>query len=114
MPFRHNSRHRNHENRNKNRISEDKGELLENYCYTLFRDTPAVESIQFWRTQKGQEVDFVLGDLMGNHRAFEVKFSADSFDEKRYRYFNKSHSDISLSCLSATDVFELSLANLIE
>lgn len=42
-------------------VRVDKGQLIENVIFsTLFKNTPLLETIHFWRTKAGNEVDFVL------------------------------------------------------
>ncbi|MDZ7261601.1 MAG: DUF4143 domain-containing protein, partial [candidate division KSB1 bacterium] len=39
----------------------DKGRLIENYVFSnLYKNAPLLETIHFWRTKAGNEVDFIL------------------------------------------------------
>jgi len=45
---------------NKTFSDEVSGKLLENSVYTLFRKNIEAENINFWRTQDGKEIDFII------------------------------------------------------
>lgn len=84
----------------------DRGELLENYTYLCLRRFAEAEQIKYWRTQKGQEVDFVMQRNDGSSVAFEVKYNESSFRESKYAYFKKCYPEIPLSCISLGNVIE--------
>lgn len=46
----------------KNPISEVNGQLLENSVYCEFRKNITTDSINYWRTNTGQEIDFIISN----------------------------------------------------
>ncbi|MCI0494097.1 ATP-binding protein [candidate division KSB1 bacterium] len=99
---------RNHFVRNYNAIAlrDDKGALLENYVFRLFLDHSEEDDIKFWRTQKQQEVDFVIE----NRLAYEVKFSEHLFKENKYAYFREKYPQIPLHLIHSENVLEFPLS----
>lgn len=87
-------------------LREDRGTILENYAYNLFRENLIVDNIRFWRTQKKQEVDFIISDLGGNSEAIEVKFNKDNFKVSKYNFFKERYPKIPLRCLDIKSVLE--------
>ncbi len=84
-------------------IREDRGELLENYVYRLFADCYDMDwDIKYWRTQKKQEVDFIIQEK----KAIEVKFSKKLFKMYKYKFFNNKYPDIQLKLLTYDNVLE--------
>jgi len=67
-------------------LREDRGNLLENFVFRRFYDFYPVEDIRFWRTQKKQEVDFIIEEK----KAYEVKFSSKNYNQQKYYYFKKN------------------------
>ncbi len=86
---------------------EDKGEILENYVFLSLKDKYPIENIKFWRTQKKQEVDFVVSDFYGNSKAIEVKYSNKNFQIAKYHYFKKKYPNIPLRCVSLENILTL-------
>jgi hypothetical protein len=99
---------RNHFIRNYNAIAlrDDKGALLENYVFRLFLDHYKEDDIKFWRTQKQQEVDFVIE----NRLAYEVKYSEHLFKENKYAYFREKYPQIPLHLIHSENVLEFPLS----
>ncbi|MFQ6610195.1 MAG: ATP-binding protein [Fidelibacterota bacterium] len=82
---------------------EDKGELLENYVYRLFSDYYDPDwDIRYWRTQKKQEVDFIIQEKKG----YEIKFSKKLFKPYKYKFFLKKYPDIPLNLLTYDNILE--------
>lgn len=96
---------RNHFVRNFNAIAlrDDQGELFENYVFRLFLDHYSADEIKYWRTQKKQEVDFIIED----QRAYQVKYSKELFKEKQYAYFKEKYPNIPLQLIHPDNVFEI-------
>jgi len=86
-------------------LREDRGNLLENFVFRRFYDFYPVEDIRFWRTQKKQEVDFIIEEK----KAYEVKFSSKNYNQQKYYYFKKKYPDIPLSLIDIDNVLELKL-----
>jgi predicted AAA+ superfamily ATPase len=86
---------------------EDRGELLENYVYLRLKQVAEEESVKYWRTQNKQEVDFVVQHDDGTVAAYEVKWNAAAFRASKYAYFQKTYPEISLDCISLSNVIEV-------
>jgi len=84
-------------------LRPDKGELFENYVFRALLDKYGEDSIRFWRTQKGQEVDFIVEE----NKAYEVKFSESQFNPNKYGYFNEKYPKIPLSLIHYKNVLKI-------
>ena len=65
----------------------DKGALLENYVFRSLSDQRSRDTIKFWRTADGNEVDFVLEQSNKRGKAIEVKFNEAETNAKKYKKF---------------------------
>ncbi len=83
-------------------LRDDKGALFENFVFRLFYDKIREDGIKFWRTQKQQEIDFIIN----SNKAFEVKFSASSYKQSKYTTFKKSYPDIPLQLIHYENVLQ--------
>ncbi len=83
-------------------LNEDRGKLLENYLFRLLHDTFDPEDIHYWRTQKKQEVDFIVQEK----QALEVKFSEYLYKPSKYRFFQTNYPDIPLQLIHWENVLE--------
>jgi len=82
---------------------DDKGEILENYVYRLFSDHYDEDwDIHYWRTQKQQEIDFIIQEK----HAYEVKFSANLFKPYKYKLFQQKYPNIPLELLTYENILE--------
>ena len=90
----------------------DRGVILENYVYNLFRENLLPDNIKFWRTQKKQELDFVISNHMGKHRAIEVKFNKKNFKENKYQFFRERYPEIPIQCLDIHSTLEYEVEKL--
>ena len=70
----------------------DAGATVENIFFAECRKA-GKEVIQFWRTQNGSEIDFILDA----NQAFEIKVDASRFSRSKYKPFTDGYPDISLS-----------------
>ncbi len=86
-------------------LRNDRGELLENFVFRRFYDFYSVDDIRFWRTQKKQEVDFIIQES----KAYEVKFSKKTFNPQKYSYFKKKYTDLSFNLIHFDNVLEINL-----
>ncbi len=89
------------------RRNDDRGELLENYVFRLLNNTFDSEDVRYWRTQKKQEVDFVVQEK----QALEVKFSKDLYRPTKYKFFQTKYPDIPLQLIHFDNVLEFNLPN---
>lgn len=71
---------------------EDRGDLLELAFFRMILDNFPLEEIRFWRTQKGQEVDFIVEES----RAYEIKYSENLYRPSKYNYFREQYPNIPL------------------
>jgi hypothetical protein len=78
----------------------DKGELIENYAFIRLREKSGLDSLFFWRTAEGHEVDFVIRQSDNSGEAIEIKYNQDFFNAKKYGQFTTGYPDIPLSCRS--------------
>jgi len=74
----------------------DKGALLENYIFLTLMNHYGTDSIKFWRTSNKQEVDFIVQDSNGKMLAYEVKYSSDNINSRKYNLFKTTYADIPL------------------
>lgn len=84
-------------------LREDKGALFENFVFRLFYDKIREDNIKYWRTQKQQEVDFIINAK----NAFEVKFTASAFKPSKYASFKKLYPDIPLHLIHYENVLQI-------
>lgn len=101
---------RNHFVRNYSPIAlrDDRGALLENYVFRLFLDHYKQDDIKFWRTQKKQEVDFIIESKI----AYEVKYSEPLFKENKYAYFREKYPKMPLYLIHAENVLEFPITKI--
>ncbi len=71
---------------------DDVGKLYENYIYRYLADTFPQSEINYWRTQSGQEVDFILD----GKRAYEVKWNGKQIMESKYQKFRENYPVVNL------------------
>jgi len=71
----------------------DKGELWENTVFRILADKSGVDTIQYWRTSGGNEVDFVLSDGV-ELKAIEVKYDKNQLKVNKYRLFTETYPGI--------------------
>jgi uncharacterized protein len=76
-------------------IRTDKGELWENMVFRQLIEKYPNDSIHYWRTSSGQEVDFVLPGIT-NPKAIEAKFDKALIKKSKYRKFEKTYPGIPL------------------
>ena len=86
-------------------LRADKGSLFENFVFRRFYDKYDEMDIQFWLTQKKHEVDFVIN----RQKAFEVKFSENQFNKKKYQYFTDKYPNINLQLIHYNNVNKIEL-----
>ncbi|MFA7490353.1 MAG: DUF4143 domain-containing protein [Mariniphaga sp.] len=76
-------------------IRPDKGELWENIVFRQLIEKHPADSIHFWRTTSGQEVDFVLPGIT-HPKAIEAKFDKVLIKKSKYRKFEETYPEIPL------------------
>lgn len=73
----------------------DMGEVYENKVFRLLAEKYGMDAIQYWRTNAGNEVDFVLDDITNPH-AIEVKYDSNQIKSGKYKIFNDAYPEIPL------------------
>ena len=73
----------------------DKGELWENQVFRILADKYGMDSVFFWRTSAGNEIDFVLPDIE-KPKAIEVKFDEAQVKPNKYKLFTDVYPEIPL------------------
>jgi len=73
-------------------LKQDKGQVFENFVFRLLLDRLSEDEIKFWRNQQGNEVDFILKEML----ACEVKYTIDHINEKKYQNFKKRYPQMPL------------------
>lgn len=76
-------------------VRTDKGELWENTVFRILADKIGTDSIQYWRTSGGNEVDFVLSHN-NELKAIEVKYDNNQIKLSKYKLFMETYPEISL------------------
>lgn len=75
------------------------GNLLENSIYSELRKNLSAENIYFWRTNKKQEIDFIIEDIKKKIlNAIEVKNIYYSKHNRKLLYFKKEYNNTSMYC----------------
>jgi predicted AAA+ superfamily ATPase len=74
----------------------DKGMYWENLVFKLLHDRKDVRSINFWRAQDKNEVDFIINKKF----AIEVKFNGNKFVLSGYKQFKQSYPEIPIRAAS--------------
>lgn len=78
----------------------DKGEIIENYVFNRLRKTYGVDNVRFWRTADGNEVDFIVEEILNKGLAYEVKYNDIQFKKNKYNKFTENYIDFNLRCIS--------------
>jgi predicted AAA+ superfamily ATPase len=87
-------------NFNKLNDREDKGQLLENYVYNRLIKLYDADSLHYWRTADGNEVDFIVEQGIKLGLAYEVKYNNDQFKPNKYQKFTEGYPGFELRCVS--------------
>ncbi len=87
------------------KLRNDRGPLLEQAVFVeLIQQYNDDRSIQFWRTQNKNEVDFVVEAK----KAYEVKYDRKNFSSGKYRLWKRTYPGIPLQCIAFIKSGELS------
>jgi len=78
----------------------DKGELWETACFRALIDGWGLDSVYYWRTADGNEVDFVLPDVEAPF-AIETKYDEALIKASKYKKFTETYPDIPLQFIWA-------------
>jgi uncharacterized protein len=73
----------------------DKGEIWENQIFRILADKYGMESVYFWRTSAGNEIDFILQEIEKT-KAIEVKFDEAQVKPNKYNLFTDAYPEIPL------------------
>jgi len=69
---------------------------MENAFYRHLIDSSMEDSIKFWRTLQGNEIDFVLN----SREAYEVKADIHQFKKSKYSVFGQMYPDIPVAIVA--------------
>ncbi len=86
----------------------DRGAVLENFVFQSLLYYP-IQSVNFWRTQAKQEVDFIIDD----HVAYECKWTAAMFKENRYKVFLAAYPAIPLNVITYADDLQINVLDVV-
>ncbi len=78
-------------------LRADKGKIFETAVFRALLDKYLLDSIHFWRTQDGKEIDFVIPE---EKLAFEAKYSDAGYSPKKSERFLEYYNDFKLHCIS--------------
>lgn len=77
----------------------DKGALFENLIHNILRDKN-IESVKYWRTADGNEVDFVIETSFNQGYAIEAKWNAENYKASTYKKFTENYPNLPLKLMS--------------
>ena len=80
--------------------------MFENFVFRRFLDEYGETEIKFWRTQKKQEVDFVIREK----NAFEAEFAEDNQNASAYESFRTTYPNIPLTLIHFDNELEINKA----
>lgn len=83
----------------------DKGELWELMVYRVLLEKFGEDTIRFWRTSDGKEVDFVLPEI-DLPLAIEAKVSKELIKPKKYAYFQEHYSNFDFRYATFSELSE--------
>ena len=78
----------------------DTSALLENYLFLRLSQIYDADSIRFWRTADGKEIDFIVNDTFGGKYAYEVKLNCKTGKNKSTHKFASTYPDFSIQITS--------------
>jgi predicted AAA+ superfamily ATPase len=70
---------------------EDEGALFEHFVLNELHALTQRRNVQYWRTKRGEEIDFVIAERGAAPIAIECKRSSDEFDPKHLQLFRELH-----------------------
>jgi predicted AAA+ superfamily ATPase len=85
-----------------NRI--DKGQVIENYLFIRLRQLYGEDTLNYWRTVDGKEVDFLITTQYNKGFAIELKFNETEFLLSKYVKFKTAYPDYPLKVVSYASV----------
>ena len=88
-------------------VRDDRGAILENYIFLLFKKHYSLDNIRYWRTQKQNEIDFIVQNDQNKYFAFEVKFNKKTFSLSKYKTFTNRYSNIPLKCIDLENAISI-------
>lgn len=78
----------------------DKGQLLENFVFIRLRQQYGTDSLRYWRTADGNEVDFIVEDTLYTGKAYEVKYNDTQYKPSKFKKFMNAYSGFPLRPVS--------------
>ncbi len=86
-------------------LRNDIGNLFENFIFRRFLEKYDELDIQFWRTQKQNEVDFIIQ----KNKAYEVKYRQSSYKESKYKFFKENYPEMPFQLITFDNCLEMDL-----
>lgn len=75
----------------------DKGMLIENYAYIRLREIWGNDTLHYWRTADGQEIDFIILNSFDEGIAMEIKFDEAGVNPMKYSRFQEAYPSFQLT-----------------
>jgi predicted AAA+ superfamily ATPase len=72
----------------------DKGPNIENYLFIRLRQLYGMESIRYWRTSGGNEIDFIVTPESDKEFAMESNYKGDDLKSSKYKIFTAAYPEI--------------------
>jgi predicted AAA+ superfamily ATPase len=79
---------------------QDKGNIIENYAFTRFRQKHNILDINFWRTTSGNEIDFVISEMYDQGFAAEIKYNYSQYRKNKFNLFRKNYPNYNIYCFA--------------
>ncbi|MCK5914697.1 MAG: DUF4143 domain-containing protein, partial [Deltaproteobacteria bacterium] len=88
-------------------LRDDRGILFENVVFRRLIDQYGQDNVRFCRTNKKQEIDFIVKTNENIYRAYEVKYKLETLRKNKYNFFRNLHPDIDLQFVDKNNIFEI-------
>jgi uncharacterized protein len=76
----------------------DKGEIIENFVFIRLREKIGLDSLFYWRTADGHEIDFIVRESLEEGYAIEVKYDYSTFNQGKFKKFTEAYPGFLLEC----------------
>ena len=88
-------------------LRDDRGIIFENFVFRRLIDMYGEDNVRFCRTNKKQEIDFIVKTNENFYRAYEVKYKLKTVRKNKYNFFRDLHPDINLQFVDKDNIFEI-------
>ncbi len=86
-------------------LRDDRGMLFENFVFRRLIDRYGEDRVRFCRTNKKQEIDFIVKTGEDLYLAYEVKYKLEAVRKNKYNFFSDLHPDINLQFIDKDNIF---------